>query len=294
MIKFNKKNHFYYNERGLIVPSVTQILDKVFGTGLEGAPLKFIERAAAKGSAIHEEISKYLTKSLTLDNALFEETITFIKWATKNIMDIFFGESEKILYFNSDTPFAGTCDWVHKTSLYDFKTSKTADKKQRKMWQYQLSFYFYALKKLGYKLEKMSVLHIVGNKCKEIVLEYIGDSEVEKILKTYYYADKIQDIEETKELQTVNSQQLDLFANTVKYIKELENQIKPIRESIKQEMEKRKILSLKVKDIQITYIEPTKRKTLDTDRFKKEHEDLYNAYQKESDVKSSIRIKIDE
>ena len=290
MITFDKKNHFYFNHDGLIIPSVTQILDKVFGTGLEGAPLKFIERAAAKGSAIHEEINKYLIKGLTLDNALFEETIAFIKWATKNTVDIFFGESEKILYFDSDTPFAGTCDWVHKTSLYDFKTSKTADKKQRKMWQYQLSFYFYALKKLGYKLDKMSVLHIVGDKCKEIILEYIGDKEVEKILRTFYYADKIQDVEETKELQTVSQQQISLLVNTIKRIKQLEEEIKPIRESIKQEMEKRAILSLKIGDIQITYIEPTKRKSFDTQKFKKEHEGLYNAYLKESDIKSSIRI----
>lgn len=289
MITFDKKNHFYFNHDGLIIPSVTQILEKVFGTGLEGAPLKFIERAAAKGSAIHEELSRYLTESLTLDNALFEETIAFIKWATKNTEDIFFGESEKMLYLDSDTPFAGTCDWVHKTSLYDFKTSKTADKKQRKMWQYQLSFYFYALKKLGYKLDKMSVLHIVGNKCKEIVLEYIGDKEVENILKKYYSNEK-QEINQTKELQTVSQQQMSLLVNTIKRIKQLEEEIKPIRESIKQEMEKRAILNLKIGDVQITYIEPTKRKSFDTQRFKKEHEGLYNSYLKETDVKSSIRI----
>ena len=58
------------------------------------------------------------------------------------------------------------------------------------------------------------------------------------------------------------------------------------------EMEKRGILNLDLGNVSITYVAPTKRKTFDSTRFKAEHADLYGQYQKESDVKSSIRIKL--
>lgn len=289
MITFDKINHLYYNEQGLIIPSVTQILNKVFGSGLEKAPLKFVERAAAKGSAIHEEIEQVIKGKRSFTKLLFKETEAFVEWACENLEELYNAKTEMIISVDSDMPFAGTCDLFLNNELYDYKTSKTADKKQKQMWQIQLSFYFYALKKLGYKLNKMSVLHLVEDKCEQIELQYIGDEEVENILKKYYNKETTA-IEETKELKTVNSQQMQLFAQTLKRIKQLQDEIEPIRESIKQEMEKRQILSLKVQDIQITYIAPHKCKKFDSARFKAEHADLYKAYQKESEVKSSIRI----
>ena len=62
-ITFDEEKHQYTNARtGEILPSVTQIINAVYGSGLEQAPSKFVERAAEKGTEIHAEIDTYLTK----------------------------------------------------------------------------------------------------------------------------------------------------------------------------------------------------------------------------------------
>jgi hypothetical protein len=140
--------------------------------------------------------------------------------------------------------------------------------------------------------EPLKVVHIT-DKVEVINVDYLGDEWVENTVKMYYEGQKVEKKPVT-ELQTVEQWQLNIFAETVAQIAKLEKEIEPIREQIKLEMEKRGILSLKLGEVNISYIAPTKRKTFDTKRFKAENEDLYDEYIKESEVKSTIRIKVGE
>ena len=64
-ITFDEEKHEYTNARtGEALPSVTQIINAVYGSGLENAPSQFVERAAEKGTIIHKEIEAYLTKGI--------------------------------------------------------------------------------------------------------------------------------------------------------------------------------------------------------------------------------------
>lgn len=292
MIVFDEVAHTYTEQRtGAVLPSVTQIIGKVYGTGLENAPSHFVERAAEKGTIIHEEIDAYLRKGKLGTTPEFAK---WHDWFTKyeNPYDKY--ESEWIVY--AKTPygsFAGKIDFLIRF-VTDWKTSKTATRQQVKKWQMQMSMYVYAARKMGKIVdEPMKIVHITENGVEVINVEYLGDEWVENTVKMYYEGQKVEQKPETS-LQTVDEQTLTHFGNVLKQIAALEKSIEPIREQIKAEMEKRKILALKVGNVSVTYVCPTTRETFDTKRFKAENVDLYKQYTKTSEVKSSIRIKLGE
>ena len=64
------------------------------------------------------------------------------------------------------------------------------------------------------------------------------------------------------------------------------------KEIILKHMEENGIVSLKNDRIEITRLEPTTRTSFDSKKLKDEDFDLYMKYVYESDVKSSVRIKI--
>ena len=84
--------------------------------------------------------------------------------------------------------------------------------------------------------------------------------------------------------------ELVLFERQVKTIKEQEEQLK---QKILEEMENKGILQIKTDNLTISYVAPTIRETFDSKKFKEEHPRQYDKYIKVSDVKSSIRIKVD-
>ena len=289
-IMFDEVAHTYtVTETGEMPPSATKIIGDVYGTGLEGAPKPFVDRASKKGSIFHNEVKIYKDTGKLGES---EEFKVWHKWFCYN--SHWEGDSEKIVY--AKTPygsFAGTVDFLCNGWIYDWKTSKTATRKQLEKWQMQLSMYCYALRQMGNIVnEPLKIVHIT-DKVEVIYVDYLGDEWVEETVRKYYASEKVESKPETS-LQTVDEQALAKFGNVLKQIAELEKSIEPIREQIKAEMEKRKILNLKAGNVSVTYIAPTTRETFDTKRFKAENVDLYKQYTKVSEVKSSIRIKLGE
>ena len=290
-IIFDEVGHTYTKAKtGIVVPSVNHILNEVYGTGLENAPSYYVERAANKGKERHTEIDDIIKGKKKKPE--FAETTFFLKYAKDNKLNLKKALSEKILY--ASTPFGevcGTADLIYN-DLYDYKTSKTATKKQIDHWQMQLSFYYYMLKQNKIFVERMKVLHLTETSCKEIELPYLGDDFIEGTMKLFSEGKKATSSAFVNELQTVPNKEVEYFLYAVDQIATYEESIKAIKEAIKNEMEQRNILALKIGDIEISYIAPHKRKSFDSEKFKAEHSDLYNFYQKESTVKSSIRVKV--
>lgn len=290
-ITFDEKTHTYFVD-GYITPSVNEILNEVYGSGLEGVPVEFVQRAAAKGTKAHKEINCFVIGE-GLPEQVMPETNNFIIYANKNLRLDIYAKSEIILH--AKTPYGdvcGTADLFCNGYLYDYKTSKTATRKQIEKWQMQLSFYWYMLKQAGKSVLGAKILHLTADNCEEIPLEYLGDDFVEETMRLYSEGKKAQPAPITTELQTIEKSDLEYFADTLERIKIMEQNIDGIKEAIRVEMEQRNILDLQIGNVKITYVAPTKRKSFDSTRFKAEHSDLYAAYQKESAVNSSIRIKV--
>lgn len=292
-ITFDAENHLYFNANGFIVPSVTEIITSVYGSGLEAAPADLVAKAATKGKAIHAEIETFIKTGKLPTDTPSAEALHFAKYAEKNLNLKVFAKPELILHATTPTgEFCGTLDLFCGGYIFDYKTSRTATREQISKWQMQLSFYFFALKQAGKSVLGIKVLHLTADGCKEIPLEYLGDEFVLKTMALYSAGEKAEKPAPATELQTVDTAAIAKFAETVKQIKMLEEQTAAIKEAIKAEMESRKILNLQIGDLSISYVAPTVRKSFDSAKFKKEHADLWPLYQKESAVAGLIRIKV--
>lgn len=280
---FDEVAHTYTDKNGKIIPSVTQILGQVYGTGLEDAPSYFVERAAQKGSSIHKEIEAFLKEG---KDGTSKEFQVWKKWWTPG--GAF--ECEKVIC--ADTPhgrFAGTLDLYKGGWIYDWKTCKTATHKQIKKWQMQLSFYAYAMRQYGFPVnEPLRVIQLKEDNYHHIHVDYLGDEFVEGTMALYKEGSKAQ--EEHKELQTVSNNDLKVLEDVLVQIDGLQKVVDSYREKIKEEMERRGILDINFGGIKISYVAPHKCKKFDSTSFKKEHEDLFKQYQKETNVKGFVRI----
>lgn len=287
IITFDEKKHAYTDEQGNQIPSVTQILGKVYGTGLENAPSYFVERAAEKGTAIHKEIETYI------QNGEKGQSKEFKAWLKvfQNTVPVMAGISEMIIF--ADTKygqFAGTVDLLGNGFLYDWKTCKTATRAQIAKWQKQLSFYAYALRQMGQVLnEPLNIVHLT-DKCDIIKVDYLGDDFVEETMRLYSAGEVAE--KPQYDLETVSQKDLALLEDTLFQIESLEKVADSIRAKIKEEMERRGILDLQIGKVKMTYVAGTIRQTFDSKKFKEDDPDLYAVYLKDTVVKPSVRITI--
>jgi hypothetical protein len=294
IISFNEEKHAYTNEAHAVIPSVTQILGTVYGTGLENAPAYFVNRAADKGTAIHKAIESYLNDG---KKSTIKEFIVWQKWYEGFKNKPF--DSEKIIY--AQTPngaFAGTLDFLCDGWVYDWKTCKTATRQQIQKWQKQLSFYTYALRQMGYAVnEPGKILHLTDT-YEVINVDYLGDEFVEKTMALYKEikdGKKTQEqaiLSEQKELETVSQKELQTLEDVLMQIQALELVAEDYRAKIKAEMERRGILDLQVGRVKMTLIPGTIRQTFDTRAFRNDDPALYAIYLKNTEVKPSLRITV--
>lgn len=71
-----------------------------------------------------------------------------------------------------------------------------------------------------------------------------------------------------------------------------DTQYKALKEQLKEKMEEAGIVKIEMPDVDITYVGPTQRESLDSKALRAEDPEIYNKFIKKSDVKSSIRIKV--
>lgn len=77
-------------------------------------------------------------------------------------------------------------------------------------------------------------------------------------------------------------------------LRELHDKEKNLHEAVKASMEKYDVRKFENEVLKITYIAPTVRNSIDTARLKEEKPEIASEYMKQSQVKSSIRIKVKE
>lgn len=289
IITFDEKKHVYTTENGKVIPSVTQILGKVYGTGLENAPSYFVERAAEKGTAIHKEIENYIQTGETSQSKEFQAWLKVFK----NTIPVMAKQGSEMIIF-ADTKygqFAGTVDLLGNGFLYDWKTCKTATRQQIQKWQKQLSFYCYALRQMGHVVnEPLKIVHVNGSNLEVINVDYLGDEFVEETMRLYQAGETPE--EEHYELETVPQKELQVFEDILLQMQALETVADSYRTRIKEEMERRGILNLQVGRVKITLVPATIRQSFDTKAFKQDDPDLYSIYLKNAEVKPSLRITV--
>lgn len=291
-IEFDEQKHIY-KVNGVQIPSVTTIIRDVFGNKYVSVPEDVLARACNKGTVVHKEIEDYI-KTGTLG---FSEEFSAAEQRLNGLKDKI-ASSEQYLY--AKTPygeFCGTCDlMLLDGTLIDYKTSRVLDKESVTR---QLNMYAYAKRKEGVKVNKLEAWHLVGDKLKVVGVPLYSDDYAEGIMKAYSEGRTLKsDSELTVSEGKCEGPDTKTLLEACKKIKELDTMIESLQaqrdklsDQIKAFMALNSLTESDNDVAQIRLIPGGVRRSFDSAKFKKEHEDIYNAYQKEVQYKDTLRIK---
>ena len=104
-----------------------------------------------------------------------------------------------------------------------------------------------------------------------------------------------EEVEEQTEVVTLDKkvpESIKILTDIMQQKKHIEEVEKQVRETLLHTMEQHGIKSFENDVIKLTYVAPSERKTIDSTRLKKEHPEIAEAYQKISQVKSSVKIEV--
>lgn len=285
-LTFDAVKHKYYmvgENTKREIPSVTTIISKVLGNPFAQETI-FMRQARDKGTLIHQAISDYLTTE-EYPVVPTEEFFNFIKITEEK--KITWTLSEYMFYCKlGKYEYAGTID-LYSAINFEVTDTKTGSTKLLKKWQIQLSMYAIGLRKLGYKVEKGSILWLHDEIAEYIPITLLSEEEIIAFLKEYYEPSEKEEVS----LQCLDQNAIREFTETLTAIEVMEEKIKETKEKIKLEMEKRNITQIKLGNRTISYVAPTKRVSIDSKKLKAEFPKVWEACVKESTVASSIRIK---
>ena len=171
-----------YLVNGVIVPSVTEILEKIFPNKYKNVPRETLMRKATYGTIIHNYIEQYEKGLITQELNYIQEASfrQYLKLKDKYNIEVL--EQEKIV--NYKDIYAGRFDIYGEVngviSLCDIKTTASVDKEYLK---YQLNLYRFASKDKN-KIKKLYAIWLAKKDIGKLVeIEIMSDKEIEKLLK---------------------------------------------------------------------------------------------------------------
>jgi hypothetical protein len=180
ILEYDDTTHTYL-VNGVIVPSVTQVMQVKFGNKYEGIRSEVLNRAAERGTTIHKAIENYCKGmddgSKEVHNFNFLMNYYKIK-PVKNEVPI-------ILMVDNQPVIAGRLDLILQEndtlSLADIKTTSQLDKEYL---AYQLNLYRLGyMQSYGERIDKLYGLHLRGDKRKLVELPINEDIALELLEK---------------------------------------------------------------------------------------------------------------
>lgn len=157
-LEFIEDSHTYLVD-GVIVPSITQILKVKFGNKYNGVSKSVLNRAAEKGTEVHEAIELYCQTGMETD---IPEVRNFKFLQKQYGFKVLENETPIILFLNDDPIAAGRLDMVLKMNEQiggaDIKRTSALDKEYL---AYQLNLYRIAYRQCyGVEWEFIRGLHL--------------------------------------------------------------------------------------------------------------------------------------
>ena len=157
-LKFEEKRHIYTLD-GQQLPSVTTLMRPLSGAVYKGIDDAVLNRAAARGTAVHNAIENYLTfgiEDVDPDHAGY--FMAFLRWFSEYNPQVI--ASEYRLY-HKFMGYAGTADLIcvigGKLYVIDYKTTQRIEEL---LVRVQLKAYSQALGSLGAEPQRAASLHL--------------------------------------------------------------------------------------------------------------------------------------
>ena len=155
MVKFVELGHYYVNSKGIVIPSVSDLVDFHFNGTYANVPEHVLEAAADYGTKMHALLEAYDDGELNLEHLSFSKIDPNLKAGVNHYAEL---KKKYMIYPTSQEVkvdyqerYAGRYDKLDAQKiLWDVKTTS---KKYEDKWACQLGYYYLALgleKEVGY------------------------------------------------------------------------------------------------------------------------------------------------
>lgn len=293
-VDFNQSTHTYTLD-GKVLQGITKtLLDYACPGKYDGIPLPVLEEAARKGTLMHEQIETFET-IFDGDKDAFpmepsQELQGYISLMQEN--NLTWQRQEYLVtdkkYFASAIDMVCTND-QDEICLVDFKrTSKLYT--DSVTWQQSIYAALFEKQNPRKKVKHIYVMHLREDKHKLVELKRHSTKEVDKLVADYLEGKEKQpeatDIELPTLMRDVELRYIEVSAK----ISALQEEQDALKQRILEYMKENRQDSIKTRYATYSYIQPSERKTFDSTKFKAEHPEEYNSYQKVSKTKETIKI----
>ena len=288
-VMFDPDTHTYTNEEtGEQLSGITgTLLKRLFPGKYDGVPKDILAKAAEKGSNVHASIELYekigVTPStqegkayadITRRNGMValdcEYTVTDFKHYASQI-DVIYEVQENVV------------------DLADIKTTYKFDE-ESVSWQLSIYAYMMSLCNPHVKVRKLLGIWLRGDTAQIIEVKRHTDEEVVILIKSDM-ADKDDDIPATEQpLPDYIKANIDRLYEVVQKKKELQEEEQRIKSEILDKMSGDNLKSVDAVRILFTVVKERTKRRFDEKRFKEEHSELFNEYQKEITEKETLKI----
>lgn len=180
-IEYLEDIHCYLCD-GVILPGITTILKSKFGVKYEGIPQEILQRAAEKGTYMHEAIQKYEEEGYETS---LQELDGYIELKKEFKWECIENEIPIILFIDNKPVACGRLDMIYKIGrnlgIMDFKRTSKLD---IEYLTYQLNLYRLAYQQCyGIKIKELKGCHLRDTKHKiieipieeELVINYVKE-----------------------------------------------------------------------------------------------------------------------
>lgn len=291
-VVFDQSEHTYTLE-GKRLHGITGMLSRqLFPDKYAAIPKYILDRAAEKGSYIHEvcEIVDSLGVSHECPEAKHYLRLKD-EWGLCHLTSEYLVSDEKY--------FASSIDKVYlendnEVTLADIKTTSHLDE-DYVSWQLSVYAYLFERQNPGIKVVRLLAVWLRPDTAKIIEVRRVSDDTISKLLDCevngIQFVNPFQVPETSADLPAKYKEMEASIIEIDRMAKYWADQKKKLTEGVMTEMLKAGVTKWKGDKISFTRKEDTTREGFDLKRFKEEHADLYDHYKVLSQVKGSVILK---
>lgn len=287
-VTFDADSHTYTNaETGVMLQGITQtLLKKLYPDKYAGIPQHILDAAAAKGTAVHNDIE------------IAEELETeFTTRQGENYRQM--KESEHLVFLTSEylvsdlEHFASKIDLIFHGSedgvyLADIKTTQKFDA-ESVSWQLSIYAYFFRLANPDVKVEKLYGIWVREEFCELIEVKMHTEEEVQALIEAYLTD---QPYETEKGTPDYIAETAPILRSLKERIDALTEEYDALRNNLLKRMSEAGDKTAECDGVKITYVPPAERKSFDGKAFQKDNKELYDKYIKLTSTSPQLRITI--
>lgn len=290
-VVFTDNPHGYHLpvEGGSIeLKGITGILhEHLFPDMYYSIPEEVLAKAASRGTVIHENCRAYDLLGVEAS----DEAVHYAKMMSEGNFRAFAHEytvsDEKYVASNIDVVAEKDGDIV----LMDIKTTSRLNDEYLS-WQLSIYKYLFRLQNPDLDVKGLYGIWLPQErygKPKIIKVAEVPMAEVKKLLECDAKGEKYSPIVGTKKTTDIVAMQ-QTITSVFRELKELDRKKKSIMDALYTIMEANDIKKWECDDFSVSRVLPTSKASFDSVKFKKDHADLYEQYQKTSKVAGTVRI----